>query len=64
MLDEPVQGILADPDLGLDSTGHPEVTFSWREAYTTSVQMLASLKVAGVVSICFGSALNTLYNEA
>uniref|UniRef100_A0A8W8MR76 Midasin n=1 Tax=Magallana gigas TaxID=29159 RepID=A0A8W8MR76_MAGGI len=49
MLDEPVQGILADPDLGLDSTGHPEVTFSWREAYTTSVQMLASLKVAGVV---------------
>lgn len=59
-----MQGILADPDLGLDSTGHPEVTFSWGEAYTTSVQTLASLKVAGVVSICFGSALNTLYNEA
>ena len=61
VLDEPVQGILADPDLGLDSTGHPEVVQAWTLTYTTAVKTLTSLRNPAPVSI--PKQLKKLFNH-
>ncbi|XP_061171072.1 midasin-like [Saccostrea echinata] len=46
VLEQPVQGILADPDSSIDSTGQRERTLTWRDTYISAVQCLISHKVS------------------
>ncbi|XP_062606102.1 midasin-like, partial [Saccostrea cucullata] len=46
VLEQPVQGILADPDSSVDSTGQRERTLTWRETYSSAVQSLISHTVS------------------
>ncbi|XP_062617960.1 midasin-like, partial [Saccostrea cucullata] len=46
VLEQPVQGILADPDSSIDSTGQRERTLTWRETYSSAVQSLISHTVS------------------